>query len=178
MLTGLKAVSCSLKSELGPHPTHHHKPIYAEGHLFITVLAYQLVQVIRTPRRAAGENASWTTLRRILEGQQRITATFARADGRTVHVRKATRAEPPQQAIYDALGINPAPGGTRKTIVQQTPLHPLVVPLSRLGLRKWSILKDSFRRMLNLGQAVAGYLRHALRARRRGPGLRGHAPAA
>ena len=60
---------------------------------------------------------SWTTLRRILEGQQRITATFARADGRTMHVRKATRAEPPQQAIYDASGINAAPGGTRKTIV-------------------------------------------------------------
>ena len=61
--------------------------------------------------------ASWTTLRRILEGQQRITATFRRADGATLHVRKATRAEPPQQAIYDALGIDPAPGGTRKTVV-------------------------------------------------------------
>ena len=40
-----------------------------------------------------------------------------RADGRTLHVRKATRAEPPQQAIYDALAINPEPGGIRKTIV-------------------------------------------------------------
>jgi len=117
MLTDLEAVFGSLKSELGLRPIYHHKPIRAEGHLFITVLAYQLVQVIRTGLRAAGENASWTTLRRILQGQQRITATFARADGRTVHVRKATRAEPPQQAIYDALGINAAPGGTRKTIV-------------------------------------------------------------
>ena len=44
----------------------------------------------------------------------RITATFQRADGRTLHVRKAIRAEPPQQAIYDALGIGSAPGGTRK----------------------------------------------------------------
>ena len=117
MLTDLEAVFRSLKSELGLRPIYHHKAIRAEGHLFITVLAYQLVQVIRTRLRAAGENASWTTLRRILEGQQRITATFARADGRTVHVRKATRAEPPQQAIYDALGINADPGGTRKTIV-------------------------------------------------------------
>ena len=117
MLTDLEAVFRSLKSELGLRPIYHHKPIRAEGHLFITVLAYQLVQVIRTRLRAAGENASWTTLRRIVEGQQRITATFTRADGRTVHVRKATRAEPPQQAIYDALGINAAPGGIRKTIV-------------------------------------------------------------
>ena len=117
MLTDLEAVFRSLKSELGLRPIYHHKAIRAEGHLFITVLAYQLVQVIRTRLRAGGENASWTTLRRILEGQQRITATFARADGRTVHVRKATRAEPPQQALYDALGIDAAPGGTRKTIV-------------------------------------------------------------
>lgn len=116
-LTDLEAVFRSLKSELGLRPIYHHKPIRAEGHLFITVIAYQLVQVIRTRLRQAGEQASWTTLRRILEGQQRITATFRRADGRTLHVRKATRAEPPQRAIYDALGIGSTPGGTRKTLV-------------------------------------------------------------
>ena len=75
------------------------------------------MQVIRTRLRQAGENASWTTLRRILEGQQRITATFRRADGETLHLRKATRAEPPQQTSYDALGIDPAPGGIRNTVV-------------------------------------------------------------
>ena len=116
-LTDLEAVFRSLKSELGLRPIYHHKPIRADGHLFITVIAYQLVQVIRTRLRQAGEHASWTTLRRILEAQQRITATFRRADGRTLHVRKATRAEPPQQAIYDALGIGSTPGGTRKTLV-------------------------------------------------------------
>ena len=57
------------------------------------------------------------TLRRILEGQQRVTVTFRRGDGRTLHVRKSTRAETDQKAIYDALGIDPAPGGVRKIIV-------------------------------------------------------------
>ena len=116
-LADLEAVFRSLNSELGLRPLYHHKPIRADGHLFITVIAYQLVQVLRTRLRQAGENASWTTLRRILEGQQRVTATFRRTDGRTLHVRKATRAEPPQQAIYDALGIDSAPGGIRKTLV-------------------------------------------------------------
>ena len=88
-LTDLEAVFRSLKSELGLRPIYHHKPIRADGHLFITVIAYQLVQVIRTRLRQGSENASWTTLRRILEGQQRITATFRRADGATLHVRKA-----------------------------------------------------------------------------------------
>ena len=116
-LTDIEAVFRSLKSELGLRPIFHHKPIRAEGHLFITVIAYQLVQVIRRRLRQTGETASWDTVRRALEGHQRITATFGRADGRTLHVRKATRAEPPQQAIYDALGVDPEPGGIRKTIV-------------------------------------------------------------
>ena len=116
-LTDIEAVFRSLKSELGLRPIYHHKPIRGEGHLFISVIAYQLVQVIRRRLRQTGQCASWTTLRRILEGQQRITATFRRADGRTLHVRKATRAEPSQQAIYEALGINHAPGGIRKTLV-------------------------------------------------------------
>ena len=116
-LTDVEAVFRALKSELGLRPIYHHKPRRADGHLFITVIAYQLVQVIRTRLRAHGEHASWTTLRRILEGQQRVTATFRRPDGRTLHVRTATQAEPGQRAIYHALGIGPQPGGVRKTII-------------------------------------------------------------
>jgi len=116
-LTDLEAVFRSLKSELGLRPIHHRKPVRAEGHLFITVVAYQAVQVIRRRLAAAGERASWTTLRDILAGQQRVTATFRRADGRTLHVRTATVAEPAQKAVYDALGIDPNPGGTRRTVV-------------------------------------------------------------
>ena len=51
-LTDLEAVFRSLKSELGLRPIYHHKPIRADGHLFITVIAYQLVQVIRTRLRS------------------------------------------------------------------------------------------------------------------------------
>ena len=116
-LTDVEAVFRALKSELGLRPIYHHKPRRADGHLFITVIAYQLVQVIRTRLRAHGEHASWTSLRRILEGQQRVTATFRRPDGRTLHVRTATQAEPAQQAIYDALGIDPQPGSVRKTTI-------------------------------------------------------------
>ena len=116
-LTDVEAVFRALKSELGLRPIYHHKPRRADGHLFITVIAYQLVQVIRTRLRAHGEHASWTTLRRILEGQQRVTATFRRPDRRTLHVRTATQAEPAQRAIYDALGVDPHPGGVRKTII-------------------------------------------------------------
>ena len=121
LLADLEAVFRSLKSELGLRPVHHHKPLRAEGHLFITVIAYQLVQVIRKRLAESGRgscrSASWTTLRRTLAGRVRITATFKRADGRTLHVRKATRPEPGQRAILDALGIESSAGGTQTMIV-------------------------------------------------------------
>ena len=58
----------------------------SDGHLFITVIAYQMVQTIRRRLGEQGEYASWASLRAILEGQQRVTATFRRKDGRTLHV--------------------------------------------------------------------------------------------
>lgn len=116
MLTDLEAVFRSLKSELGLRPIFHQKQSRSDGHLFISVLAYQLVQIVRTRLAAAGDPASWTTLRRILQAQHRITATFRRKDGRTLHVRKATRPEPPQLDIYNVLGLDPSPGGVKKFI--------------------------------------------------------------
>ncbi len=47
MLTDLEAVFRCLKSDLGLRPIFHHKEERADSHLFITVLAYQLVQLIR-----------------------------------------------------------------------------------------------------------------------------------
>ena len=81
------------------------------------MIAYQLVQTIRWRLRDHGEHASWETLRAILQGQQRVTATFRRRDGHTLYVRKTTRAEHRQQAIYRALAADPAPGGIKKMIV-------------------------------------------------------------
>ena len=116
-LSDIEAVLRSLKSEPGLRPVHHDKSIRSGGDLFITVIAYQLVQVIRNRLRETGRHDDWEVIRRTLEGHQRITATFRRDDGRTLHVTKATRAEAPQTAIYDTLGIDHTPGGIRKTVV-------------------------------------------------------------
>ncbi len=114
MLTDLERVFRSLKSELGLRPIDHPKENRAVGHLFITVLAYPCVQFLRTKLKAAGITDSWASLRDILTVQRRTTATFSQRDGRSLNVRKATVAEPDLMAIYRALGISAAPGGTKK----------------------------------------------------------------
>ena len=117
MLTDLEAVFRSLKSELGLRPVFHRNTDRVSGHLFISVLAYHLVHTIRFQLKACGIHWSWEGLRRELEGQDRVTIELKRQDGKTVHVRKATRPEPRQQVIYDALGISNRPGKTEKTII-------------------------------------------------------------
>ena len=65
----------------------------------------------------SNRTASAATLKRILGGRQRVTVTFKRTDGRTLHVHKATRPEPQQKAILDALGIASSAGGTHTAVV-------------------------------------------------------------
>ena len=117
MLTELEAVFRSLKSELGLRPVFHQTTERVSGHLFITVLAYHLVHNIRSRLKKKEIHSSWETLRNQLEGHCRVTMTMNREDGRTIHVRKSTKAEPMQQVIYDALGITCTPGSTVKTTV-------------------------------------------------------------
>ena len=77
---------------------------------------YQCVQVLRTQLKKAGINESWATLRKTLSVQLRVTSSLRRKDGRAIHVRKSTVAESALMAIYQALTINPTPGGTKKLI--------------------------------------------------------------
>jgi transposase len=116
MLTDLESVFRSLKSELGLRPVFHQKEDRSDEPLFITVLAYQCVQVLRTQLKKAGINDSWARLRKTLSVQRRLTTSLRRRDGLTVHVRKSTVAEPRLMVIYQALAINPAPGETKKLI--------------------------------------------------------------
>lgn len=119
MLTDLESVFRSLKSELGMRPVYHHKEERCDGHLFITVLAYQAVQVIRRKLKAHGINESWASLRKTLGQQIRITATFKQRDGKTLHIRQATRPEEALKNIYKKLGISPTPGGLQKIVITQ-----------------------------------------------------------
>jgi transposase len=117
MLTDLESVFRSLKTDLGLRPVFHQIDRRVEGHLFISVLAYHFVHTLRLQLKASGIDHSWETLRQTFTTQRRVTATLQRRDGRTVHVRKATRPEPLHQKINEILGHSPNPGGTHRVLV-------------------------------------------------------------
>ena len=117
MLTDLEAVFRSLKSELGLRPVYHHKTKRVDGHLFISLLAYHLVHTLRLQLRSQGINLSWDSLRDQFDGQERVTVVLHRDDGKIYHIRKATRPDPHQLALYNALGLPHLPGKTEKTLI-------------------------------------------------------------
>jgi transposase len=117
MLTDLEAVFKSLKSELGMRPVYHHKEKRCDGHLFITVLAYQGVQVIRKKLKEKGHDLSWRSLKDIFDLQRRVTMTFKQSDGRTLHIRKATHPDQPLKEMYQDLGLSMTPGGIKKMTI-------------------------------------------------------------
>ena len=117
MLTNLEAVFRSLKTDLGLRPVHHQIERRVEGHLFISLLAYCFVHTLRLQLKSKDMHESWETIRNTLASQVRITTTLQRRDGRTIHVRKASRPEPRQQKIYEAINLSPNPGGIQQTIV-------------------------------------------------------------
>lgn len=117
MLTDLEAVFRSLKSELGLRPVYHRQSKRVDAHLFISVLAYHLVHMLRLQLKAQGIHQSWESLRHQLDGQERVTVVLHREDGKICHIRKATRPEPHQLAIYHALGLSSLPGKTEKTLI-------------------------------------------------------------
>jgi hypothetical protein len=117
MLTELESVFRSLKTDLGLRPVFHRIDRRVEGHLFISVLAYHFVHTLRMQLKAQGINDSWNTLRQTLAIQRRVTVTLQRRDGRTVHVRKATRPKPRHQTLGTILKLDPNPGRTHRVIV-------------------------------------------------------------
>jgi transposase len=115
-LTDLEAVFRSLKSELGLRPIFHRKEARSDAHLFISVLAYQFVQIMRKRLAERGIHDSWASLRKILQLQRRVTSSFKTRGGRTLNVRKASLPESDLAPLYAALALDPNPGGTKKLI--------------------------------------------------------------
>jgi transposase len=117
MLTDIEDAFRCMKSELGLRPIYHQKEFRCDGHIFITLLAYHLLHTIRFKLRQRGVRFCWTTIRKHLSTQVRVSTTMRRKDGKMIHIRKSSKAEPSHQSIYDTLNLPHQPGRTVKTIL-------------------------------------------------------------
>jgi transposase len=111
-LTDIDSVFKSLKSDLGLRPIYHKNNERIESHLFITVLAYQCVHIIRNVLKESGIDESWWSIRNYVASHGRLTFVLPKKDGSLELIRKAIHPQGWQIDIYNALGITTRPGGT------------------------------------------------------------------
>lgn len=104
-LTRVESAFRALKSELGFRPVYHHGSERTEGHLFISVLAYHLLNAIEKKLSAKGDTRLWGTIRDILSTHQRNTIVMTTEDGSRLHYTVSSEVESEQQKIYDILGV-------------------------------------------------------------------------
>ena len=104
-LARVEAAFSSLKTDLGLRPVYHHKEDRCRAHLFISVLAYHLLNTIELALKDKGDHRKWSTIREELSTHMRTTVIMADSDGGIHHIRLSSTPEVSHREIYDMLGI-------------------------------------------------------------------------
>jgi len=115
MLNEVEACFRCMKSELGLRPVYHQKTARVTAHLFITLIAYHLVQTIRYQLKQKGIHLSWESLRDSLASQHRITISMNTKEGEKIHLRVTTKTNTDQEKIFNALDLKSDILGQKKT---------------------------------------------------------------
>lgn len=115
-LTMVEAAFRSLKSELAFRPVFHSKEYRADSHLFIAVLAYHLLNVIRIRLLDKEIHISWSKLRKMMKTHSLVTTTMKTKKKENIVLRQASEAEYIHRQIYEALGITCSP--IRQTVTK------------------------------------------------------------
>jgi len=106
MLNDIEDAFRALKTDLGLRPIYHQTTDRISGHIFISVLAYHILHTIRYQLMKHSINDNWQTITSKLSTHYRITNSLQRKDDTPIHIRKSTRANPVQLAIYNACNIS------------------------------------------------------------------------
>lgn len=106
-LTEIEATFRSLKTELGLRPIWHVKRSRIAAHLFLAVLAYHGVHLLRTRLKARGIVLSWEGIRTRLRPWVRMTTTIRETNGALIVNRQDVRPPAPLAQIARAAGVEP-----------------------------------------------------------------------
>lgn len=106
-----------MKSSLGLRPVYHQLQHRVDGHLWITIMAYHLIQQCLYQLKQQGIQYEWKTVRNIMRSRVRVTMQAKMEDGKTLYLRSSTKAEGEQLKVYRALGLSSSILRTQKTIL-------------------------------------------------------------
>ncbi len=118
-LTEIEATFRILKTDLALRPVFHKYDENVESHLFLGLLAYQLVATIRYQLKQKGITHDWRNIVRIMNTQKEITTTMKNKKGETILLKKCSTPTVEARIIYDALGYKHNPYFLKKSVVPE-----------------------------------------------------------
>lgn len=105
-----------LKSDLQIRPVHHQKDERIEAHIYLTMLAYQLVNTIRYMLSQHDIKYDWKNIVRIMSTQTIQTIELP-TDKKQIHLRKPAKPIKEVQEIYKATGCTQTQKPIKKYVV-------------------------------------------------------------
>lgn len=105
-----------LKSDLSIRPVFHQNDERVEAHIYLTILAYQLVNTIRHMLKEKGINHDWKNILRIMSTQTIQTIELP-TDKKDIHLRKPSKPIKEVQQIYAATGCENTQKAIKKYVV-------------------------------------------------------------
>lgn len=112
----VEATFRSLKSDLNLRPVHHQNDERIEAHLYLTMLAYQLVNTIRHMLKQKGINYDWKNTIRIMS-TQKIQTIKLPTDKKVMYIRKPSAPIKEVRQIYDATNCKHTQTAVKKYVV-------------------------------------------------------------
>ncbi len=106
MLTLVEKAFRDLKSFLGLRPNYHQLEGRVDGHIFGSILAYDLLHAIEYWLRQKGVHYSWATIKRVVSSHCYSTIILPTKSGAVLHIRKSGIPEAVHQEIYKLLNID------------------------------------------------------------------------
>ena len=116
MIREVEATFRSLKSDLNLRPVHHQNDERIEAHLYLTMLAYQLVNTIRYMLKQNGCNYDWKNIIRIMS-TQKINTIKLPTDKKVMYLRKPSKPISEVRQIYDATNCKHTIPAVKKYVV-------------------------------------------------------------
>lgn len=104
-LTRVESAFQDLKSELGLRPIYHTTEKRTEAHLFISVLAYHVLNSIEHVLKINSYNKEWKSIKQILSTHQRCTIILKGTEKKVYHIRTSGMPEPCHNEIYRILKV-------------------------------------------------------------------------
>lgn len=108
-----------LKTDLNIRPIHHQKDAYIEPHIWLGIVAYQVVNYIRQTLKGNNINYSWTTIIEKMKTQKSSIISMDTKESKRIYMKLCTRPNVEVKKIYDTLNFKDRPYVRKTKVVTQ-----------------------------------------------------------